>query len=205
LFKRCCCHYAPTIIVYDLVMVLIIIGSMVLVIPDRKVLIITSDSKEDSSYGLAPVAGSEGVKGTDFFLWNGSCYSVFTIPVNISLLGLGLRLVFCKLHPELLKPLLILTLLGVYLSTLLGLIGYLLATSETEHFKQFFFLQYILLAVSLVLGFLIQLLGLIVIAWGMMRGMQTGLDKYAKVYREEAEREERKELLGNEAQDGSEA
>lgn len=38
-----------------------------------------------------------------------------------------------------------------------------------------------------------------------MRGMQTGLDKYAKVYREEAEREERKELLGNEAQDGSEA
>jgi hypothetical protein len=59
--------------------------------------------------------------------------------------------------------------------------------------------------VSLVLGFLIQLLGLIVIAWGMMRGMQTGLDKYAKVYREEAEREERKELLANEANDGSEA
>ena len=37
-----------------------------------------------------------------------------------------------------------------------------------------------------------------------MRGMQTGLDKYAKVYRQEAEREERKELLGNEAHDGLE-
>jgi len=39
----------------------------------------------------------------------------------------------------------------------------------------------------------------------MMRGMQTGLDKYAKVYREEAEKEERKELLGNEAHNRSEA
>jgi hypothetical protein len=154
LLRGCCCHYAPTVIVLDLVLILILIGEIVLVVPDRKVLIVTTESKEDKSYGLEPELGNQGVKGMEYYLWSGSCYSVFTIPVNTSLIAFGLRLIFCKIHTELLKPLLVMVLLGVYLSTLLGLIGYIMSTQDSELFKQSFFLQYIILAVSLVLGFL---------------------------------------------------
>jgi hypothetical protein len=109
----------------DLVLLLIIIGELVLVFPDRKALIVSGESKEDQTYGLAPEVGSQGM---EYYMWSGSCYSVFIIPVNTALIAFGLRMIFCKLHTELLKPLLVLILLGVYLSTLLGLLGYILST-----------------------------------------------------------------------------
>jgi hypothetical protein len=43
-------------------------------------------------------------------------------------------------------------------------------------------------------------LGLLIIAWNMMRGLQGGIEKYSKIYRDEIEREEKKGLL-QEAQD----
>ena len=38
-------------------------------------------------------------------------------------------------------------------------------------------------------------MGLIVIAWNMMRGMQGSIDKYAKIYQKEMEKEEGASLL----------
>ena len=40
-------------------MILIVIGELVLVLPDRRVMIITSDTNEDKSYGLDPGSSSE--------------------------------------------------------------------------------------------------------------------------------------------------
>jgi len=125
-------------------MLLIVIGEIALVVPDRRVIIVMNESKEDASYGLKTETSTENLEGLEYFLWSGSCYSVFAIPINTALIGIALRLVFCKLHPELLKSFLILLLLGTYLSTLLGLIGYLMSTQgdppSNELFKQHFFL-----------------------------------------------------------------
>ena len=108
-------------------MLLLLIGELVLVIPDRSIVVVESNSKEDTTYGLKP---ETNVEGKEYFLWSVSCYSVFTIPINTVLIAGGLRLVFCKLHVELLKSMLIIILLFTYLSTLLGLIGYILALQE---------------------------------------------------------------------------
>ena len=124
-------------------MLLIVIGEIALVVPDRRVIIVSDAAdKEDASYGLKPSqsTNTNNIDGKEYYLWSGSCYSVFTIPINTALIGIGLRLVFCKLHPELLKSFLIVLLLGTYLSTILGLIGYMLSTQESENFKQQFFL-----------------------------------------------------------------
>lgn len=89
--------------------------------------------------------------------------------------------------------------LVLYVSTLLGLIAYLHATSQEagggDNFKQLFFFQYIIMAVSLVLGFLTQLIGLLIIAYTTMQNMQGSLHKYATLYSEEMDKEERKVLL----------
>lgn len=153
MFKRCCCHYAPTIIVLDIVILLIMIGEMILVFPNRKVQII-----EDSTTGnedqfiiengqLKPNPLSHDTTGDginsynrDFYLWEGSNYSVFVIPVNTIFVCLGLRILFCKLHSELMKVILILDLLALYISSVIGLICYLIASSENDYFKTNFFL-----------------------------------------------------------------
>ncbi len=48
--KKCCCHYAPTIIVLDLVMLLILIGEFVLVFPNKQVSLLDKDGLDE--YGL---------------------------------------------------------------------------------------------------------------------------------------------------------
>jgi hypothetical protein len=121
-------------------MLLIVIGEIALVVPDRRVIIVLNESKEDASYGLKTETSTDNLEGLEYYLWSGSCYSVFTIPINTVLIGIGLRLIFCKLHPELLKSFLVILLLGTYLSTILGMIGYMLSTQESEYFKQQFFL-----------------------------------------------------------------
>ena len=51
MLRSCCCHYAPTIIVLDLVMILILIGEMFLIFPNRKVSLL-EQSHETDEYGL---------------------------------------------------------------------------------------------------------------------------------------------------------
>ena len=104
--KRCFCFYAPAIIVLDLVLLLILIGELVIVFPDRKVSV-TLDSG-----------------AFDIWLWEAANYSVFVIPANTLLVSTGLRVLFCKLHLEYTKVILLLALAGLYVSTSLGLVCY---------------------------------------------------------------------------------
>jgi hypothetical protein len=127
--KKCCCHYAPTIIVLDLIMILMVIGELVLVFPNKKVSLLDNDGLDE--YGLPKITNNfDYTKSLDtkkFYLWEGSSYSVFIIPINTFLICLGMRMLFCKLNIEVLKLILIIDLLLIYISTLLGLILYLVS------------------------------------------------------------------------------
>jgi O-antigen ligase len=128
-----------------------------------------------------------------FYLWEGSSYSVFVIPINTLLISIGLRLLFCKLNVEVMKTILIVDLLLIYICTIIGLICYLIASSNPnngDNFKQNFFVQYIILAIALVLGFLTQFIALLLISCKVMRSMQESLSKNAVMYQEEFDREE---------------
>lgn len=150
MFKRCCCFYAPTIIVMDLVLILVLIGEIVLVFPNRKIAIIEGSSTADdgSQYGLkssVTISPGHGLddgtsKTKDFYLWEGSSYSVFVIPANTLFISIGLRLLFCKLNAELMKVFLMVDLMALYISSTIGLICYVLASSDGDDFKTQFFL-----------------------------------------------------------------
>lgn len=204
MFRRCCCYYAPTIIVMDLVLILVLIGEIVLVFPDRKVAIIEGSSTADdgSQYGLKPsvtISPGHGLddgtsKTKDFYLWEGSSYSVFVIPANTLFISIGLRLLFCKLNAELMKVFLMVDLMALYISSTIGLICYVLASSDGDDFKTQFFLQYIIMAVSLVLGFLTQIIALLIISYALMKTFLDSINRYASVYQDEYDKEERERL-----------
>lgn len=107
-------------------------------------------------------------------------------------------MLFCKLNVEVMKTILIIDLLLIYIFTLIGLICYLTATSVQENgdnFKQHFFIQFIIMAIALVLGFLTQFIALLLISCNMMRSMQKSLNKNAELYQEEYDREEEELLI----------
>jgi len=164
--KRCCCFYAPTIIVLDLVLLLIHIGELVIVFPDRKVSV---------TLETGPL---------DIWLWEAANYSVFVIPANTLFVSLGLRILFCKLHLEYTKVILLIALAGLYVSTSLGLVCYVQAPKQ-DLYKQNFFLQYIIMAVALVLGFLTLFIAAVVFAVSFMRHAQASIGTQAKRYQEE--------------------
>lgn len=72
----------------------------------------------------------------DYYLWEGSYYSVFVIPINTGLICFALRLLFCKVHVELMKVMLMVDLVLLYIFSCLGLICYLISSSESDNFKQ---------------------------------------------------------------------
>ena len=70
---------------------------------------------------------------------------------------------------------------ALYVSTAIGLICYLTATAEDGgKYKQSFFLQYIIMAVSLVLGFLTLFIAMLIISHSVMKSVQTSLFNNAK-------------------------
>ena len=81
--------------------------------------------KKDANYDLSPTKSIEAQK---FNLWEGSSFAVFVIPINTFLIFSGIRMLFCKLNIEVLKLILIIDLLLIYVSTILGLILYLIAS-----------------------------------------------------------------------------
>lgn len=124
--KRCCCFYAPAIIVLDLVMILVLIGELIIVFPNRKIdLAITSASDDSASYGLS--SSRSGSTTIEIWLWTVSNFSVFVIPSNTFLISIALRILFCKLHYEYTKVALLVLLAGLYVSTGLGLVSYVQA------------------------------------------------------------------------------
>lgn len=80
-------------------------------------------------------------------------------------------------------------LMALYIFSMIGLICYLIASNEGDNFKQQFFLQYIIMAVILVLGFLTQLIAMLIISYALMKTMQHSLTKYAQLYQEECDKE----------------
>lgn len=204
--KKCCCHYAPTIIVLDLVMLLILIGEFVLVFPNKQVSLLDKDGLDEYGLPKQPTINSDfnySAKGLDiqkFNLWEGSSYAVFVIPINTFLICLGMRLLFCKINVEVMKFILIIDLLLIYVSTILGLILYLTASqsaSNASNFKEHFFLQYIIMAVSLVLGFLSQFIALLLLSCSFMKSMRTSISENASYYQEEIDGEANDKLLAS--------
>jgi hypothetical protein len=47
--RKCCCFYAPTIIVLDLIMILLLIGEIILIFPDKYISLLDG---EVDAYGL---------------------------------------------------------------------------------------------------------------------------------------------------------
>ena len=130
--KKCCCFYAPTIIVLDLIMIMLLIGEFILIFPNKQVSLLDS---EVDAYGLPKESidfNTTSIDAKKFKLWEGSSYSVFVIPINTFLVFFGIRLLFCKLNLEVMKFILIIDLLLIYIFTLLGLILYLTATSQPD-------------------------------------------------------------------------
>ena len=172
--KKCCCFYAPTIIVLDLIVILILIGECILIFPNKQVSLLDNEldayGLPKESKNLNPVTNT--IIASKFRLWEGSSYSVFVIPINTFLVCLGIRLLFCKMNFEVMKFILIIDTLLIYIFTILGLILYLTASSQPdkgENFKQHFFLQYIIMAVALVLGFLCQFIALMILSCSFMK------------------------------------
>lgn len=105
-------------------------------------------------------------------LWELSAGSVMIIPLNSLFIASGLRLLFCKVRIEVMKYSLLVILLLLYVSSMIGLSLYS-TQSNLDLFKQNFFLQYIILTISLVLGFLTEAIALLMMAYYFMKVMQS--------------------------------
>ena len=105
-------------------------------------------------------------------LWELSAGSVIIIPLNSLFIASGLRLLFCKVRIEVMKYSLLVILLLLYVSSMIGLSLYS-TQSNLDLFKQNFFLQYIILTISLVLGFLTEAIALLMMAYYFMKVMQS--------------------------------
>jgi len=101
-------------------------------------------------------------------LWEVSGNSIFVMPVNTLLIAVSLRILFCKIKIEAMKIFLIFMLVVLYITSLIGIILYSTAANQ-DIFKQTYFLQYIILTISLVLGFLTELIALIMLAYYFMK------------------------------------
>ncbi len=114
-------------------------------------------------------------------LWKISGNSIFLIPANTSLIAFGLRLLFCKLELELMRTILFLIIGILYLTSTIGLIQYVVH-AKLDLLKEFFFLQYIILTISLVLGMIAELIAFIMMSFYFMRLLQTHIKKVSHLY-----------------------
>ncbi|CDW79620.1 UNKNOWN [Stylonychia lemnae] len=116
-----------------------------------------------------------------FSLWEVSANSVFVIPVNSILIAAGLRLLFCKIQLEAMKISLIAILFLLYVTSMIGMTLYASQTNQ-DLFKQNFFLQYIILTISLVLGFLTEIIAILMMAYYFMKVLQVQIKKISHLY-----------------------
>ncbi len=164
-------------------MILVLIGELIIVFPNRKIdLAITSSSDDSAAYGLS--SSRSGSTTIEIWLWTVSNFSVFVIPSNTFLISIALRILFCKLHYEYTKVLLLVLLAGLYVSTGLGLVSYVQAPQQ-DYFKQNFFLQYIIMAVALVLGFLALFIAMVVLSYSLMKTTLSSITQQGKYFQEE--------------------
>ena len=114
-------------------------------------------------------------------MWEISGNSVFVIPANTLLIAAGLRALFCKMQLDLMKTLLF-TFLGIlYLTSAIGLALYSTA-ADLELLKLSFFLQYIILTISIVLGLVAELIAFVMMAFYFMKLLQAHIRKMARLH-----------------------
>eukprot|EP00347_Sterkiella_histriomuscorum_P023908 403332969 len=202
-FRRCCCHHAPAVIILDIIIILILIGEIIL-IQDTQLELDNSniDSVQVPVFNYTFTYGNQTYNNKNGFpsqnqnytnttnitnqilktsLWEISSSSVIIIPLNSFFIALGLRLLFCKIQLEIMKFSLIALLFMLYVSSMIGLTLYS-SQSNTDLFKQNFFLQYIIMTISLVLGILTEVIAMLMMAYYFMKVMQVQIKKVSHLF-----------------------
>ena len=118
-FKNWCCQYAPAIIVFDVILIVILIVEFTLLVPNKHIKNHNSlfvESEEDAKIIAQRTKG--------LTLWKLSSYAIFIIPAITILITCGIRVLFCKISINSLKVSIISIVFFIYIVTLIGGIVY---------------------------------------------------------------------------------